>query len=129
MVLHALGAAWMSDTKNNKLYDLRMDIVSGPRIVRRRHVESLPDSKCPAAPSELTAGWRDALERQRYRSQGRRSCPGVGWEVRTWCRDEPLVAEDCDHEFVPTDLRRAARLVDRFVWRPPPAFLDAMVGR
>ncbi|WP_437935159.1 TIR domain-containing protein [Sorangium sp. So ce341] len=129
MVLHALGAGLSRNIKDNRLYDLRMDVVSGPRVVRRTHAESLPDSRCPAAASELTAGWRDALERPRYRSQGRWSCPGVGWEVRAWCRDEPLGARDCDHEFVPTDLRRVERFLDGFVWRPPPAFLDAIVGR
>ncbi|MDX8501915.1 toll/interleukin-1 receptor domain-containing protein [Mesorhizobium sp. VK4C] len=121
--LYALGAKPL-ESKTDILYDIDLDAASGPRLLLRHRIDKFPNSECPAAPIEATAGWLDALDRAKYQSMERQHCEKSPWEVRIWCRDQPLEASDCDIEFVPVDLQPAMEVYDSLMWNPEPAVSD-----
>lgn len=103
------------------IYDVALVKGAAAQVAKRRLVKEFPADACEDPQTNATAGWSDYLERSNYQSQGRFSCPGSNWEVRTWCRDVPLIAADCDHEFVPRDLLLADKLWAASLWKPTSA--------
>ena len=110
---------------NDSVNEVTLSAADGPRVARQYKIpKALSGNDCDSKALEQTAGWKDAFDSSQYTSRGRR-CLSVGWELRIWCRDQPLGAHDCDLELVPQDLTRAAQFWDKELWRPDASFLDA----
>jgi hypothetical protein len=66
---------------------------------------------------EYAVGWKSHFQKLKYSAYGELKA-GEGWVVRVWCRSHPLLADDCDLEFVPTDYDRVFELFSEWMATP-----------
>ena len=76
-----------------------------------------PDDEQEVDLNEKTSGWNVGTL-YRYKAGGLNAIAGTGWAYYAKCRDQPLGAQDCDIQFVPTDLDKLIRLYDPLLWKP-----------
>ena len=102
-------------------YDYAIELRSeGPTLARRGNfageVQYVRNVRAEAARDEFKGWSLGSLDK--FTSAGVISISNCGWAYHVKSRDEALIAQDCDIQFIPTDMERVKALYDPLIWKP-----------
>lgn len=111
----------VADNEHEYLISLEGDT---PTFVERRLAAKSDDSP-DRVPRESVDGW-SLLQSAEYLKAGITVIDGAGWNVQQACRGSAFYGEDCDFQFIPSDIERLITMYDSLVWRPSATQLEAL---